>query len=131
MASLGNGGRTGNGGSTGLSQKSSKSLKRVKLSTTQERAVLIVLGRLFPLLPTITLSELANIYGADFMRALNSVDSTNGLKKFLHDHCKDWLKQHSEGVRGHVPASWGRIKLVQTGKFRRASSINAHLNQNE
>ena len=121
MANLGNGARTANGRSTGLTQKSSPALKRANLSSTQERAVLVVLGRLFPLLSGVTLSELSDIYGADFIKALNSVDSTNGLKRYIHDHCKDWLKQHTEGFTGHVPASWGRIPLASSGKFTRVS----------
>ena len=123
MANLGHGARTANGHSTGLSQKSSPALKRSKLSATQERAVFVVLGRLFPLLSNITLSEFSSIYGADFIKTLNSVDSTNGLKRFIHDYCKDWLKKHTEGFTGHVPASWGRIPLTRSGKFTRVSPL--------
>ena len=121
MANLGNGGRTGNGGSTGLSQKNSSALKKAQLNATQERAIHEVLGRLFPLLSPVTRSELSRVYGTEFIKSLNSVDSINGLKKYIHDHCKDWLKQHTEGFTGHVPASWGRIQLSGSGKFTRVS----------
>ena len=121
MANLGNGGRTGNGRSNGLTQKSSLAIKGANLSATQERAVLVVLTRLFPLLSSVTLSELSRIYGADFLRALNSVDSINGLKNYIHNHCKDWLKQHTEGFTGHVPASWGRLQLTGSRKFIRSN----------
>lgn len=120
MASLGNGGRTGNGRSSGLCQKSSPALKRAQLSVTQERAVHRELEILFPRIPSILIGEFSRVFGSDFIRALNSVDSTSGLKKYIHDHCREWLSQHTENFTGHVPASWGRIDLVQTGKFTRA-----------
>ena len=121
MANLGNGGRTANGGSTGSSQKSSPVLKKAQLNATQARAIQRELQILFPLLSSVTLSELSSAYGTDFLKALNSVDSTKGLKKYIHDHCKEWLKQHTEGFTGHVPASWGRIPLTGSGKFTRIS----------
>ena len=121
MANLGNGGRTGNGGSSGSSQKSSPALKKAQLNATQARAIQREVQILFPRLSSVTLSELSGIYGADFIRAINSLDSTNGLKRYIHDHCKDWLKQHTEGFTGHVPASWGRIPLASSGKFTRVS----------
>lgn len=120
MANLGNGAKTANGQPSSLTLKSSPASKRAKLSATQERAVLVVLSRLFPQISSVTLSELSRIYGADFIRAINSVDSINGLKRYIHDHCKNWLKQHTEGFIGHVPASWGRIPLTASGKFTRA-----------
>jgi len=121
MANLGNGGRTGNGGSSGSSQKSSPALKKAQLNATQARAIQRELQILFPRLSSVTLSELSDIYGADCIKAINSVDSTNGLKRYIHDHCKDWLKQHTEGFTGHVRASWGRIPLASSGKFTRVS----------
>lgn len=117
MANLGNGGRTGNGGSNGLSPKSTAEQKIAKLGATKVRALQRELGILFPFISPITLSEFSRIYGSDLIKAMSSVDSTKGLKKYIHDHCKVWLKQNTIGVTGHVPASWGRLELVQSGKF--------------
>lgn len=123
MANLGKGGRTGNGGSNGLAPKSTAKQRLAKLNATQVSALQRELEILFPLIPTITLSEFSRIYGSDLIKAMNSVDSIKGLKKYIHDHCKVWLKQNTSGFTGHVPASWGRLELVQSGKFLRAPKI--------
>lgn len=120
MANLGNGGRTGNGGSNGLSSKSTPEQKLSKLNATQVRALQRELGILFPLLSPLILSEFSRVYGLEFIKVMNSVDSTTGLKRYIHDHCKVWLKQNTAGFSGHVPASWGRLELTQSGKFLRA-----------
>ena len=120
MANLGNGGRTGNGGSNGLSSKSTPEQKLSKLNATQAKALQRELEILFPLLSPLTLSEFSRVYGSEFIKIINSIDSTNGLKRYIHDHCKAWLKQNTSGFSGHVPASWGRLELIQSGKFLRA-----------
>lgn len=120
MGDLGNGAKTANGRPSSLTQKSSPAFKKAQLSVTHERKVQRELGMLFPRLSPVLLGQLSRIYGADFLKALDSPDSSNALKKYIHDHCKNWLKQHTEGFTGHIPASWGRIPLTASGKFTRA-----------
>ena len=122
MGDLGNGAKTANGRPSSLTQKSSPAFKKAQLSVTHERKVQRELGILFPRLSPVLLGQLSRIYGSDFLKALDSPDSTNALKKYIHSHCKDWLKQNCDKYFGHVPESWGCIELIQSGRLRRPSS---------
>jgi hypothetical protein len=122
MADLGNGAKTANGRPSSLTEKSSPAFKKAQLSVTHERKVQRELGILFPRLSPVLLGQLSRIYGSDFLKALDSPDSTNALKKYIHGHCKDWLKQNCDKYFGHVPEQWGRIQLTQSGRLRRPSS---------
>ena len=122
MGDLGNGAKTANGRPSSLTEKSSPAFKKAKLSVTHERKVQRELEVLFPRLSPVLLGELSRIYSSDFLKALDSPDSTNALKKYIYSHCKDWLKQNCDKYFGHVPESWGRIQLSQSGRFMRPSS---------
>jgi hypothetical protein len=121
MADLGNGAKTANGRPSSLTEKSSPAFKKAQLSVTHERKVQRELEVLFPRLSPVLLGELSRIYSSDFLKALDSPDSTNALKKYIYSHCKDWLKQNCDKYFGHVPESWGRIQLTSSGKFTKAN----------
>ena len=121
MADLGNGAKTANGRPSSLTEKSSPAFKKAQLSVTHERKVQRELEVLFPRLSPVLLGELSRIYSSDFLKALDSPDSTNALKKYIYSHCKDWLKQNCDKYFGHVPEQWGRIQLTSSGKFTKAN----------
>jgi hypothetical protein len=120
MANLGGGGRTGNGGKNGANPKSSPEQKKGALEISKERAVQVAICNLFPMVSPQIIANLVSIYKIDLIKAKHSVDGMNGLKKYLHDHCKVWLKVNTQNFTGHVPASWGKIQLVESGKITRA-----------
>jgi hypothetical protein len=121
MANLGGGGRTGNGGSNGANSKRSIDQRKSALEISKERAVQVAICNLFPMVPPQIIANLVSIHKYDLIKAKHSVDGINGLKRYLHDHCRAWLKLNTQNFTGHVPASWGKIQLVESGKITRAS----------
>jgi hypothetical protein len=119
MGTIVNGGKRAYGGNGALRDQFTPEQKKTIANKNQQIKIKSELEKLFPRIKVLDISNFLTNFMPGCLRACNSVDGLNGLKKFLYDNesCKNWLKENV-GLNGHIPGSWGRIALVGTGKVQ-------------
>ena len=113
-----------NNGNGALGDRYTPDQKKSIANKNQQIKIKSELEKLFPRMKVVDVSNFLTKFMPGCLRAFNSIDGLNGLKKFLHDNesCKNWLKENV-GLNGHIPVSWGRIALVGTGKVQIGTKI--------
>ncbi len=119
MGTIGNGGKRANSCNGALCDRFTPEQRDAEAISIQRKKIQRELEILFPRVKVLVISNFLTNFMPGCLRAFNSIDGLNGLKKFLHDNesCKNWLKENA-GLNGHIPGSWGRIALVGTGKIQ-------------